>query len=43
MTLGFLLSKDNFASMSSEQLYSDLGWGIGHEMTHGFDTNGHLL
>jgi predicted metalloendopeptidase len=40
MTLGFLLSKDNFASMSSEQLYSDLGWGIGHEMTHGFDTNG---
>src|SRR5574344_1101096 len=40
VTLGYLASKDNFVTMSKERFYSELGWALCHEMTHGFDTNG---
>jgi hypothetical protein len=37
---GYLAAHNDFASMSTEQLYSDLYLCCGHELTHGFDTNG---
>lgn len=37
---GYLAAHNDFASMSTEQLYSDLYLCCGHELTHGFDTKG---
>lgn len=37
---GYLAAHDDFYSMPIERLYSDLYLCCGHELTHGFDTNG---
>jgi hypothetical protein len=40
---GYLAAHGDFASMSKEQLFSDLYLCCGHELTHGFDTKGVLF
>jgi predicted metalloendopeptidase len=37
---GYLASHDDFSAMTQEKLFSDLYLACGHELTHGFDTNG---
>jgi predicted metalloendopeptidase len=37
---GYLAAHDDFTTMSQEKIFSDLYLACGHELTHGFDTNG---
>jgi putative endopeptidase len=37
---GYLASHGDFFKMSNEKLFAHLYWAAGHEITHGFDSNG---
>lgn len=40
ITLGYMACYDNAGSANDLQLYSDYGWVVAHEISHGFDSSG---